>query len=274
MTVMRIYRSLALGALGLLALAGCGASSTEQAAPAPSKTEYQDGQAAKVVSVQSANSLTVDVDGATEQVRMVNVAAPTENNNEMSGACLIQESADYLKKKLPEGTEITLQFDDAQIGSTGALDAAVYLGDALINADVVGAGMATTTYATAKDEFYSEISQAQQGAAEKKVGLYDPSIDCTIPYQIAQAQQKVKSAGELGEEADRERVYKEASALYNQLSKATQAPAQWVGSIVTLDSVSTQLDDLRGALDKNYYDENGMSEADYASATATTGRPG
>ncbi|MEX3610872.1 thermonuclease family protein [Rothia sp. LK2588] len=272
---MKIHSALTVACLAALALTGC-TDSKEAAAPAPTsspaKKTYQDGQKATVKSVESANTVTVDIDGSTEQVRLLNVVAPSKNNNVPSGSCLIQESTDYLKKKLPAGSEVTLKFDKAQVGTSGYLDAAMYSGDQFINKQVARDGMAATTYTTQNDTFYPEISQAQQDAAKDAVGLYSKDVDCTIPHMIAQAQEKAKSAKDIKDEQQRKIAYQEASTVYNDLNDEVSAPAQWVGSIVTLEPVRQQLEELKTDLGKNYYNKEGVSEADQATASPT-GRP-
>lgn len=267
-----------LVALGVsaVALTGC-SSAQESSAPVSSqaKSHYQDGQKATVKSVDTGNTVTVEIDGKSEQVRLLNVVAPSENNNVLSGSCLVQESKDFLASKLPAGQEVTLNFDDAQVGTSGFLDAAVLVGEDLVNAEVTGAGMAATTFATQKDEFYPQVSEAQQQAAKEGKGIYSTDTECTVPHALKDAIDQVKSAGDKSNEDERKVVYQKASALYNSLDESESAPASYLGSIVTLDAVQKQMEDLRTALGDNYYDETGLSQAEKQSASASaTARPG
>ena len=205
----------------------------------------------------------------------MNVVAPSENNNVLSGSCMVQESKDFLASKLPAGQEVTLNFDDAQVGTSGFLDAAVLVGEDLVNAEVTGAGMAATTFATQKDEFYPQVSEAQQQAAKDGKGIYSTDTGCTVPHALKDAIDQVKSAGDKSNEDERKVVYQKASAVYNSLDESESAPASYLGSIVTLDAVQKQMEDLRTALGDNYYDETGLSQAEKQSASASaTARPG
>lgn len=273
---MKAVRSLACASLAVLALAGCSSATDESStAPSSSQKKYENGQKATVKTVDSGNTVTVDIDGVQKQVRLVNVVAPSENNNVPSGTCLIAESKKFLADKLPEGKEVTLKFDPAQIGSSGFLESAVYVGDDFINKDVVGVGMAATTFTTAKDKFYPEISQAQQQAAEDGKGLYSKDVECTIPHQIEQALDEAKSASDIKDEDERKATYRKSSQVYNDLDESISKPATYVGSIVTLDAVRDQMKELRDELGDHYYDEKGETVADKASASASaSARPG
>lgn len=275
-------------AVATLALSGCGQGGSSSVEATPAVT-YTDGMAATVVAVESANTFTADFDGIQKQVRLINVAAPSPNGVANSSNCLVDESKNLLVEKLPVGTQVTLNFDETQRGSTGYVEAAVYAGDAFINREMARAGMVATTFTTAEDEFYGEISQAQQEAASDGVGLYSKSVECTIPAQLEAQRVKVEeartwqvdlspdaSAEDKQRETERQDIYREASTLHRELEGQVQAPAQWVGSIVTLDAVSDQMKDLRELLGDDFYSDNGSSlnQQKKAETEATPVRPG
>lgn len=220
---------------------------------------------------------------------MVNLAAPATHGLALSSDCLVEESKNLLAEKLPVNSQVTLKFDENQRGKTGYVEAAVYLGEAFINRDMARAGMASTTFTTANDTFYPEISQAQQEAANEGVGLYSRSIGCTIPALIQEKKAAVEDAKtwavntaddapaeDKKRESERQGIYKDASDFYRELQEQVKAPAQWVGSIVTLDSVSKQLADLEQALGDDLYSENGTSlrQQKQASQQSVPARPG
>lgn len=273
-----------LAAVTLLALTACGSGGTEGAtASAAPSLVLEDGMGATVVSVESANTFTAEIDGATRSVRLINTSAPSTNGIALSHNCLVEESTALLAEKLPEGSQVTLNFDETQRGGTGYIEAAVYSGDALINADMARAGMVATTFTSANDKFYAEISQAQQDAASEEVGLYAKGTDCTIPANIEGQRAAVEDArswevadDDTARANEREKVYQDASQLYNTLEGEASAPGSWVGSIVTLEAVDQQLDDLKNLLGDDYYPEKGISVNQHgkASAEATPARPG
>lgn len=277
-----------LAVVTLLTLSACGTSAETAPETIPTVT-YTDGMTATVVSVKSANTFTATIDGLEKEVRLLNTTAPASNGVALSANCLVEESKSLLVEKLPEGSQVTLNFDESQRGTTGYVEAAVYAGDAFINRDMARAGLVATTFTTAADQFYGEISQAQQDAANEGLGLYSKDVECTIPAQI-QAQKvavedaknwEVDTSAEAPQEQkqrenDRQAIYREASDLYKDLGEQTKAPAQWVGSIVTLDAVEAQLTELRRLLGDDFYPENGVSanQQKKAEAEATPARPG
>lgn len=268
---MKAFRTTLVLGLSALALAGCSPSAPESSAPTTTQTKLklEDGLKATVKSVESGNTVTMDIEGTTKQVRLLNVVAPSENNNVPSGSCLVEESKEFLTSQLPEGTEVTLDFDKVQVGTSGYVDAAVKVKDELVNAAVVGEGLAATTFATPDDEFYPQVSEAQQKAAEEGKGLYSKDVDCTIPYEIEKQIKEVDKAGEIKDENERKAAYQTISAYYHNLVETQQAPASYVGSMTTLDSLREQIRALREKLGDNFYDEHGMSKVDRESASAT-----
>lgn len=271
-----------LAAVALLALTACVSGSNEPEAPSPS-INYQDGMSATVVSVETGNTFTAEIEGVQKPVRLINTAAPSTHGVALSNTCLVEESTSKLAEKLPEGTEVTLNFDESQRGGTGYVEAAVYAGETFINVDMARSGLVSTTFATADDEFYSPISEAQQDAAAEGLGLYSKSTDCTIPGNIEQQVEAIEDArtwevpeDDVTRTAERETVYREASELYNSLEGEAPSPSNWVGSIVTLDAVQEQMADLRSLLGDDYYPRRGDSVNQQKKATteATPVRPG
>lgn len=276
-------------ALALVSLTACGSDDTAASTESAPTITYTDGMTATVVSVESANTFTASFDGVEKQVRLINTSSPTDNGVALSANCLVEESKSLLAEKLPEGSQVTLNFDESQRGATGYVEAAVYAGDAFINRDMARAGMVATTFTSNADEFYGEISQAQQDAANEGLGLYSKDTECTIPAEIQAQRAKVEDARswEVNTSADasaedhkraseRETIYQEASALYRELEGQKAAPAQWVGSIVTLGAVENQLTDFKDLLGDDFYPENGTSvnQQKKAEAEATPVRPG
>ena len=271
-----------LAAVSLLALTACGSGSNEAATPSPS-INYQDGMSATVVSVETGNTFTAEIEGVQKPVRLINTAAPSAHGVALSNTCLVEESTSKLAEKLPEGAEVTLNFDESQRGGTGYVEAAVYTGEAFINADMARSGLVSTTFATADDEFYSPISEAQQEAANEGLGLYSKDTDCTISASIEEQVKAVEDArswdvpaDDTTRTAEREAVYMDASELYNSLQDEVPAPSSWVGSIVTLDAVQKEMSDLKSLLGDDYYPKRGstVNQQKKATAEATPVRPG
>lgn len=282
---MVLKRCVPLVALALL-VSACGASGAGEAeTPAATRASLtlEDGLKGSVVKVESANTFIADFGGVRKSVRLVNTAAPSQNGVSISQNCLVEESRAALAEKLPEGTEVTLNFDDDARGSTGYVEAAVYVGETFINWEMARAGMVATTFATAEDEFYLDISNGQQDAANEGVGLYSKDVECTIPAALEAQRKAVEDARswdvpaeDAQRQAQRETVYREASELYNKLHEAQGAPSQWAGSIVTLDAITGQLEEMRNLLGDDLYGSDGSSVNQMKKQEAETApaRPG
>lgn len=267
-------RCAVVGAVAALLLTGCSANSQPSVQLTPkTRATYFDGTVATVQEVKSGNTITVKIGDRTEDVRLLNVVAPSKNNNELSGNCLIEESKAALAEKLPAGTEVTLNFDPTQTGTSGFVDAAVYAGDRFINREIAATGLVATTFASQQDKFYLEISEAQQQAARDGLGLYSVDTDCSIPHAIQEQINLVNAAGGL-EEGERSMTYRKASTFYNELIDQSASAVTWPGSIVTLESVNARLQELQTALGDNYYNKSGKSVAEIAQEEAAMGRPG
>lgn len=266
-------RSLAVGALATLLLSGCSSEPEQPTIQPKVRATYTDGTVGTVKEVKSGNTVSVQLGEQVKDVRLLNVVAPSKNNVEHSGNCLIEESQQFLAEKLPEGTEVTLNFDPSQAGTSGYVDAAVYAGETFINREVVAAGMASTTFATPNDKFYPEVSAAQQEAARGMAGLYSPDVECTIAHEIQVNIDEARAAGEIPEEDRRTAKYKEISAFYNQLQKASESAVTWTGSIVTLDATREKLEELHEVLGDNYYNEDGKSQAEVEADASASARP-
>ena len=267
-----LTRTLALGALTTVFLTACSAEPETTIQP-QTRASYSDGTQGIVQEVKSGNTVSVKLGEQVKDVRMLNVVAPTKSNVEISGDCLINESTRFLAEKLPRGTEVTLNFDPTQTGSSGFVDAAVYVGEDFINKDVLAAGLATTTYATEKDKFYPQLSAAQQQAAKDGLGLYSPDTECSIAHQLQEHLEAVKAAANNPKEEERTAQYKRSSDFYNRLIQDSKSAITWTGSIVTLDATKAKLEELKSALGKNYYNEKGQTEAEALASASTNARP-
>lgn len=268
-----LTRSVALGALATVLLTGCSSSESDTTIQPKTRATYTDGTIGTVQEVKTGNTISVKLGDQVKDVRMLNVVAPTKNNVETSGDCLVDESTKFLVEKLPAGTEVTLNFDPTQTGTSGYIDAAVYVGDDFINKDVVAAGMAATTYSTANDKFYAEISGAQQQAANDKVGLYSPDTECSIAHQIQQQIDAVHAADSNPNADEKKAEYQKISQFYNRLKKDGESAVTWTGSIMTLDATKAKMEELQTALGANYYNEDGQTEAEAQASASATGRP-
>ncbi|MBM7052291.1 MULTISPECIES: thermonuclease family protein [unclassified Rothia (in: high G+C Gram-positive bacteria)] len=285
---MHFSRLLALSAVSVAALVGCSSAANNagdsmavatETAPAsqqvvtPKPPEFPDGTMGTVVEVRNGNTLVLNIEGKDREVRLINVLAPHERSADISGSCLVNEATDFTRGLLPVGTEVTLNFDPAALGTSGYLEAAVYKGEEFVNRTVVAEGFGAATYLSFSDKFYQEISEAQLAAVEAGKGVYSPDTECSIQHMLNSEISAVQGAGSLSED-DAKIVYREASDFYNDLQRTATNPASWAGSITTLEPTHLKMTDLLEALGGNYYDQNGVKAADKERASAAPVRPG
>lgn len=277
---MRLSPLAAIIGVSTVVLAGCSTAPEEPTTAVPSNftasaapAEFADDTKAVVKEVKDANTLVLTIDGEDRDVRMTNVLTPNKRNVDYSGACLVDEAKAYTEQTLPPGTEVTLKFDPNTVGTSGYVETAIYKGKNFVNKDIVNEGLGVATFISYGDKFYTEISDAQKAAAEEGKGLYSKETDCSIPHMIQEHTDKVKDAGKLSE-ADANEVYREASDFYNNLQKSTQNPASWEGSIITLKTVGSQMQELVDTLGGNYYDTTGIKKSEKEAASAKPVRPG
>jgi micrococcal nuclease len=99
----------------LLALAGAHKIATAVVATAVlagGVTIATDGSTtATVTKVVDGDTIDVSYDGATHRVRLLNVDTPETVDPQKPVECLGPEASDYLKRRIPAGTEVRLERD-------------------------------------------------------------------------------------------------------------------------------------------------------------------
>lgn len=131
---------------GACLLAGLLTACLPEAAPGPGPAPA--GEAAQVVRVIDGDTIDVDLAGRTERVRYIGVNTP-----ERDQACY--REATLANAALVEGQTVTLVKDVSETDRNGRLLRYVYVGEVLINAELVKAG-----YAEAK-RFPPDTAQAE-----------------------------------------------------------------------------------------------------------------
>ncbi|GLY48374.1 hypothetical protein Lesp01_20300 [Lentzea sp. NBRC 102530] len=122
----------------------------------------------QVVRVVDAGAVEVREGDRVVTVKLANVVAPAADE------CLYAESRKFLGELLPEGTPVTVEWD-------GAL-AALSTQDGLVNAAVVGEGLAVPTAEGTR--FLDAVKRANNSAVELRKGLHSPEVPCTLPGRV------------------------------------------------------------------------------------------
>ncbi|MCZ2821044.1 thermonuclease family protein [Modestobacter sp. VKM Ac-2977] len=144
---------------------------------------------ATVTKVVDGDTIDVRYDGETRRVRLLNVDTPESVDPSKPVECLAPEATQYLKGRLPVGTEVRLEHDEEKYDRYGRELAAVFLGDDLVNADIARQGLGVALVVGSNTQFYPPVRQAHDEAREAGRGLYASDVTCTVPAQVAALEQ-------------------------------------------------------------------------------------
>ena len=133
-------RAIAAGACAL-ALSACGG---ESATPTATKDAILD--TALVVEVIDGDTVTLDVAGHTETVRLVGIDTPETVHPTKPVECFGPQASAFLARMLPPGTQVRIQRDAQARDSYGRLLLYLFLpardGDKFVNLELVARGFA------------------------------------------------------------------------------------------------------------------------------------
>jgi micrococcal nuclease len=131
---------------------------------------------------------TIDVryGGEEHRVRLLNIDTPESVDPNSPVECLGPEASDWLKQRLPVGTEVRLERDQELRDRYDRELAAVFLGDEFVNAEIARAGMGVAMSVAPNVKFLPQVEAAQAEAVSGGRGLYATSIECTMPARVEQ----------------------------------------------------------------------------------------
>ncbi|WP_237222844.1 thermonuclease family protein [Rothia nasimurium] len=266
----RIFTPAALAA-GMLTLTGCGlfGSDAEPASTAtPSATD--ETSVARVLRVIDADTLSLERDGTTITVNLLNLVTPQAKHDNEDMRCLATEATEYLTKLLPVGSPVTLTYDEAlgagetsqpepSASPTVEVTAGVTLPDGrLLNAEMarVGFGVAVTE---GSSTLYETISAAQDEADQQQAGIYSRSVDCALPSQLNSTLTSVNNAQGIGLKEPLEA----ADSLTRRLEEyETASDLPLLSTVAQTQSVKTLRDALVRARDSKRIVYNLAEEAE------------
>ncbi|SHN69802.1 micrococcal nuclease [Geodermatophilus obscurus] len=143
---------------------------------------------ATVAKVVDGDTIDVRYDGETYRVRLLNVDTPESVDPEKPVECLGSEASEWLKQRLPAGTEVSLERDQDTLDDYGRELAAVFVGDNLISAEIARAGLGVAMSVGANTKYLRPVQTAQAEAEAVGRGMYSNEVECTVPAQIEQLQ--------------------------------------------------------------------------------------
>lgn len=140
---------------------------------------------ATVTGVVYGGAPTVDRDGRSEQLALLNVqVAPLQDENP-DIECRGDQAAGFLGDLLPAGSVITLELDPYVVDVAGVMPAGVRGPDGrLVNAGVAEAGWGIAAEGGSSAFYLDEIRAAQETAMINQAGFYSAYTSYTVPGQM------------------------------------------------------------------------------------------
>jgi len=171
------HKAVAVAAVAAIAVGGGVVNAATDGATTAIVTKIVDG-----------DTIDVDYDGKTHRVRLLNVDTPESVDPEEPVECLGPEASAWLEERLPIGIEVRLEQDQETHDGYGRELAAVFLGDDLVNAEIVRAGLGVPMAVGDNTRYLPPVQSAHAEARAAGRGLYSTTIDCTVPMQVEQVQ--------------------------------------------------------------------------------------
>lgn len=179
-----------LRSLGLLIAVGSlvACAPTPPPTPAAGADVPDDGRdQTTVVRVVDGDTLVAALGGIDTTVRLLNVDTPETKDPNKAVECLGPEASEFLNKLLPVGTPVELEYDGDRLDRYGRTLAGVWLGDALVNAEVARAGFGTPVEFNGQVKFLPPVEQAATEAEEAEAGAFADNVPCALPDQVDDA---------------------------------------------------------------------------------------
>ena len=127
------------------------------------------GETARVVGVIDGDTIDVSLNGETIRVRYVGVNTP-----ERDESCYSEATA--ANRAMVEGQTVTLVRDSSNTDRYGRLLRFIYVGDMLVNRELVARGYAEAVLYEPDDGFHNEFVQLEQAAARNRLGCHPTGI--------------------------------------------------------------------------------------------------
>jgi micrococcal nuclease len=163
-----------MSAIVALAVASCGTGA---------EAEAEDGTVTRII---DGDTLEISYNSTVETIRLLNIDTPETKDPDEPVQCLGPEATEYLEETLPPGTKVKLAFDAQRTDQYGRTLAAVFTEQGtFINAEIARQGLGVPAVFDGNDRFLPEVEAAHAEAVTAQIGLYDETIGCTAPGQVA-----------------------------------------------------------------------------------------
>ncbi len=165
--------------LALVFCAGCfkGEKKASQPVPPPASSEKGKFLDAFVVTVLDGDTILVRVGYEKAKVRLIGIDTPEsvhrdESKNTREGKIASQRLKGYL-----EGKHVKLEFDKEKQDKYNRWLAYVYLGDEMINRELLIAGLARTLTIPPNTKYADEFAELEAGARDGGAGFWGKESD-------------------------------------------------------------------------------------------------
>ena len=142
----------------------------------------RDGVVERVV---DGDTLVVRVAGESRTIGLLNVIAPEIAEVSKAQQCLATEAAVWLEERLPVGTRVELRYARELTDVDGRTLAGVFADRTLVNAELTAAGLGVPAYSATGNRYWPEAEAGFEDAGSRRAGLFDPTVDCTLPARLS-----------------------------------------------------------------------------------------
>lgn len=147
--------------------------------PQPGADSDGNGSTGVVDRVVDGDTVIIDIDGEQVRVRMLNIDTPESVTPDQPIECLGPEASAFTRAILPEGENVTLQFDVERTDQYGRTLAAILTEHGEnVSVELARAGLARPVTFGANDRFRPAVDDAVDEARGMRVGLFDPDNGC------------------------------------------------------------------------------------------------
>ncbi|MEO8456829.1 MAG: thermonuclease family protein [Chloroflexota bacterium] len=157
--------------------------------PTTEITRPSDLTMATVTHVVDGDTIDVEINGETKRLRYIGMDTPETVDPNRPVGCYGHEASDY-NKQLVLGQTVGLQTDVSETDDFGRLLRYVWLGDVMVNADLVRNGYAVAKAYPPDTEYNDILQQIQAEAKQAGAGLWTACANATpfvSPTQTAPA---------------------------------------------------------------------------------------
>jgi len=124
-----------------------------------------------VTRVIDGDTIEVDIAGTIYKVRYIGIDTPEPNDKRPEFCALAQEATRY-NRQLVEGKTIRLEKDISETDQYGRLLRYVYIGDTLVNAELVRRGLAWAKSYPPDIKYQDQLDESERQAREDGIGIW------------------------------------------------------------------------------------------------------